>query len=169
MSTEIQHVVRITSESGEAWSSDWPSEALIQHWVARALASLPPSEVSVCIVDEQQGQALNKQWRGKDAATNVLSFPADLPDGPTPKPLGDVVLCAPVIAREAAAQSKALSDHWAHLLIHGVLHLRGFEHDNEATAEQMERLEVDILREIGIADPYFVEHNAVSPVTEAGA
>lgn len=164
-----QHVVRISSESGEQWSADWPSEALVQQWVTLALAPLPPSEVSVCIVDEVQGQALNKQWRGKDAATNVLSFPAELPDGPVPKPLGDVVLCAPVVASEAATQGKLLSDHWAHLLIHGVLHLRGFDHDNEATAEQMERLEVDILKEIGIADPYLAQDNDVSAVNEAGA
>lgn len=176
MTAADQHVVHITVDNPECWSAEWPSEwpsqVSIKQWVTLALELLPPSEVSVCIVDEVQGQALNKQWRGKDAPTNVLSFPAELPDGPVPKPLGDVVLCAPVIAGEAAGQGKSLSDHWAHLLIHGVLHLRGFDHDSEAAADHMERLEVDILKGIGVDDPYLadlVEQEHSSSVTEAGA
>ena len=169
MTMADQHAVRIRAGSGEPWSPEWPGEALIKNWVIEALEQLPPSEVSVCIVNEVEGRAINKKWRGKDSATNVLSFPAQLPDGPVPKPLGDIVLCAPVIAREALAQGKSLSDHWAHLLIHGVLHLRGFDHDSEDAAEHMEQLEVAILKGIGVNDPYLVERVHSSPVTGAGA
>lgn len=136
-----------------------------------ALAALPEdakvgvnpcasTRVHLRIVDEAEGHALNMRWRGKDAATNVLSFPSSLPealpDGSELKLLGDVVLCAPVIAREAAVQRKPLAHHWAHLVIHGVLHLRGYDHTESKAAEAMEQLECDLLQRLGIPDPYRV-------------
>ncbi len=115
-------------------------------------------QVHLRIVDEAEGRALNYRWRGKDSATNVLSFPSslpdELPDGTALTLLGDVVLCAPVIAREAAVQNKPLSHHWAHLVIHGVLHLRGYDHTTSGPAETMEQLERQLLEPLGIPDPY---------------
>jgi probable rRNA maturation factor len=163
MSALEEHVVHVSVVTSDYAAPELPSEALIKQWVALALEDEAPCEVSVCIVDEAEGRALNHQWRGKDAATNVLSFPAQQPDGPRPKPLGDVVLCAPIIASEAIEQGKSLMDHWAHLLIHGVLHLRGFDHDQSDTAARMEQKEVVMLKTLGVEDPY--QH----PVTEAGA
>ena len=114
--------------------------------------------VHLRIVDEAESHALNLRWRGKDSATNVLSFPSslpdELPDGTELKLLGDVVLCAPVIAREAAVQQKPLAHHWAHLVIHGVLHLRGYDHTESEAAETMEQRERELLAVLGMPDPY---------------
>ena len=108
------------------------------------------------IVDEAEGRALNERWRGRDHATNVLSFPAELPPGVALPLLGDLVVCAPVVAREAAEQGKAEADHWAHLVIHGTLHLLGFDHETEAEATVMEDLERALLAGLGIGDPYAI-------------
>ena len=116
------------------------------------------TRVHLRIVDEAEGRALNHRWRGKDSATNVLSFPSDLPselpDGTRLQLLGDVVLCAPAIAREAATQQKNVTHHWAHLVIHGVLHLRGFDHNEAEAAETMEQRERELLAKLDIPDPY---------------
>nr|WP_220484681.1 rRNA maturation RNase YbeY [Stenotrophomonas koreensis] len=138
-----------------------PTRPQFRQWVLAALSGAGrrfDSEVAIQLVDAAEGQAMNRQYRGKDYATNVLSFPADLPEG-LPEDfdfpqLGDLVICAPVVAREAAEQGKALGDHYAHLTIHGVLHLLGFDHVEEAEAEEMEALERQILASLGIADPY---------------
>ena len=138
-----------------------PTRPQFHQWVLAALSGAGrrfDSEVAIQLVDAAEGQAMNRQYRGKDYATNVLSFPADLPEG-LPEDfdfpqLGDLVICAPVVAREAAEQGKALGDHYAHLTIHGVLHLLGFDHVQEAEAEEMEALERQILASLGIADPY---------------
>lgn len=138
-----------------------PTRPQFRQWVLAALSGAGrrfDSEVAIQLVDAAEGQAMNQQYRGKDYATNVLSFPADLPEG-LPEDfdfpqLGDLVICAPVVAREAAEQGKALGDHYAHLTIHGVLHLLGFDHVEEAEAEEMEALERQILASLGIADPY---------------
>jgi len=138
-----------------------PTRPQFRQWVLAALNGAGrrfDSEVAIQLVDTAEGQAMNRQYRGKDYATNVLSFPADLPEG-LPEDfdfpqLGDLVICAPVVAREAAEQGKALGDHYAHLTIHGVLHLLGFDHVQEAEAEEMEALERQILASLGIADPY---------------
>lgn len=138
-----------------------PTRPQFRQWVLAALSGAGrrfDSEVAIQLVDAAEGQAMNRQYRGKDYATNVLSFPADLPEG-LPEDfdfpqLGDLVICAPVVAREAAEQGKALGDHYAHLTIHGVLHLLGFDHVQEAEAEEMEALERQILASLGIADPY---------------
>lgn len=135
--------------------------AQLQQWVVAALEEEAACEVSVRIVDLEEGAALNQQWRGQDHATNVLSFPACMPDGPQPKPLGDVVLCAPVVMQEALAQAKVPAHHWAHLLVHGVLHLRGYDHQNDRDAAQMEAKEVVILDRLGVDDPYRSERHEV--------
>jgi probable rRNA maturation factor len=136
-----------------------PSAASFRKWVAAALdRRIREADLSIRIVGEDEGRALNRHYRGKDYATNVLSFPAELPEG-LPKGvklplLGDLVICAPVVAREAAEQGKPLNDHYAHLTVHGALHLLGWDHENEADAEAMEALERQILAGLGVADPY---------------
>ena len=136
-----------------------PAAASFRKWVAAALAGrIREADLAIRLVDADEGQALNRHYRGKDYATNVLSFPAEVPEG-LPKNvkfplLGDLVICAPVVAREAAEQGKALKDHYAHLTVHGVLHLMGYDHIDEAEAEAMEALEIRILNQLGYADPY---------------
>lgn len=121
----------------------------------RRFAAAAGAEGALClrIVDAEESRALNHQFRGRDKATNVLSFPAasPLPDLPQ---LGDIVLCAPVIAREACEQGKMVRAHWAHMVVHGVLHLRGHDHQDDAEAAKMEALERRILAKLGFADPY---------------
>jgi probable rRNA maturation factor len=106
------------------------------------------------IVDEPEGAELNQAWRNRSAATNVLSFPAELPENPALRVLGDLVLCAPVVRREARAQGKPQAAHWAHLVIHGTLHLLGYDHTVESEAEVMEALECAVLAGLGFPDPY---------------
>ena len=138
-----------------------PAAASFRKWVKAAVDRAGrrfDSEVAIRIVDAAEGQAMNLQYRHKDYATNVLSFPAEVPEG-LPEDfdfpqLGDLVICAPVVAREAAEQGKALDDHYAHLTVHGVLHLLGFDHIEDDEAEEMEALERRILAGLGIADPY---------------
>jgi probable rRNA maturation factor len=134
-----------------------PASASFRRWIEAALKGAKrrkATEVSVRIVDTEEGQALNLQYRGRDYATNVLSFPVELPPGVDLPLIGDLVICAPVVAREAAEQGKKPADHWAHLTIHGTLHLLGYDHIDEAEAETMEALETKVLAELGIADPY---------------
>jgi probable rRNA maturation factor len=136
-----------------------PAAMSFRKWVAAALANrIREADLAIRIVGTKEGRALNRHYRGKDYATNVLSFPAELPEG-LPKNvkmplLGDLVLCAPVVAREAKEQKKPLAAHYAHLTVHGVLHLLGWDHDDEREAECMEQLEREILATMGIADPY---------------
>lgn len=132
-----------------------PSSVSFRRWVTVALQGrVKRADLGLRIVDEREGRALNRHYRGKDYATNVLSFPADLPPGVELPILGDIVLCAPVVAREAREQGKALNAHYAHLTVHGVLHLLGFDHEDEREAEAMELLEREILASLGIDDPY---------------
>ena len=134
-----------------------PAPASFRRWVEAALKGArrrKATEVAIRIVDADEGRALNLQYRGRDYATNVLSFPADLPPGLNLPLIGDLVICAPVVVREAAEQGKKPADHWAHLTIHGTLHLLGYDHIEEAEAEAMEGLETRVLAGLGIADPY---------------
>jgi probable rRNA maturation factor len=134
-----------------------PAPASFQRWAEAALRGArrrKPAELAIRIVDATEGRALNRDYRGKDYATNVLSFPAELPPGVALPLIGDLAICAPVVAREAAEQGKAERDHWAHLTVHGVLHLLGYDHIEEHEAEAMEALETRILAGLGIADPY---------------
>lgn len=131
-----------------------PPDQQIEQWVQTVLSGEGNVMVNLRIVDEAEGWALNKQWRGRDSATNVLGFPADVPPGSETRVLGDVVVCAPVVAREAVEQGKDLSHHWAHLVVHGLLHLLGYDHTDGTHAEVMEAREVEILAGFGIPDPY---------------
>ena len=137
-----------------------PDDDVVEAWVTRAVEAardLGDCEVSVRIVGAREIRALNRDFRGKDRATNVLSFPAGdvaaLPPG-EPELLGDVVVCADVVRDESAAQGKAVPDHWAHMLVHGTLHLLGYDHEAEPEADAMEALETTILGAHGIDDPY---------------
>jgi probable rRNA maturation factor len=132
-----------------------PAAGTLRAFAEAALAGRrEDGELSVRIVDADEGRALNRDYRDKDYATNVLSFPAELPPGVPLPILGDLVLCAPVIAREAAEQCKPLKHHYAHMLVHGVLHLLGHDHMDEAEAEAMEAIEREVLAGLGIPDPY---------------
>jgi len=113
-----------------------------------------PAELSIRIVGSREGRAMNRRYRGRDYATNVLSFPAELPPGVGPPLLGDIVISAPVVVREAREQGKSAHDHYAHLAVHGVLHLLGYDHRRERDAMRMETLETRTLASLGIADPY---------------
>ncbi len=139
-------------------ADDLPDDPGLMRWAEAAMDNRDAAAICIRIVDEAEGRALNLQWRGKDYATNVLSFPGSippgLPAGGLPTLTGDIVLCAPVVAREAAAQGKRPADHWAHLVVHGVLHLRGFDHTKAEQAAAMEQLEREILTGLGIDDPY---------------
>ena len=136
-----------------------PAAASFRKWVAAALEGrIREADLAIRIVDSEEGRALNRHYRGKDYATNVLSFPAELPEG-LPKGvkfplLGDLVICAPVVAREADEQGKPRNAHYAHLTVHGCLHLLGMDHIDPREAEAMEQLERDILAELGVPDPY---------------
>jgi probable rRNA maturation factor len=136
-----------------------PAATSFRKWVAAALAGrIREADLAIRIVGSKEGRSLNHHYRGKDYATNVLSFPAELPEG-LPKGvklplLGDLVLCAPVIAKEAAAQGKSVNAHYAHLTVHGVLHLLGWNHEDTREAECMEQLEREILAGLGLPDPY---------------
>jgi probable rRNA maturation factor len=136
-----------------------PAAVSFRKWVAAALEGrIREADLAIRIVGAKEGRALNRHYRGKDYATNVLSFPAELPEG-LPQDvrlplLGDLVLCAPVIAREAKEQGKPLAAHYAHLTVHGALHLLGWDHEDPREAECMERLEREILAGMGLPDPY---------------
>lgn len=134
-----------------------PAAASFRGWVEAALRGAKrrkATELSIRIVDTKEGRTLNREYRGKDYATNVLSFPVELPPGITLPLIGDLAICAPVVAREAKEQGKHPRDHWAHMTVHGVLHLLGYDHIDDAEAEAMEALETRILAGLGIADPY---------------
>ncbi len=111
-------------------------------------------ELTIRLVNNEESQQLNLQYREKDKPTNVLSFPFEVPEGIELNLLGDLVICAQVVAQEADAQNKALFDHWAHMVIHGCLHLMGYDHINDKDALEMEALEVEILAKLAINDPY---------------
>ena len=138
-----------------------PSAISFRKWVAAALdGRIREADLAIRVVDSKEGRALNRHYRGKDYATNVLSFPADvaegvkLPKGVKMPLLGDLVICAPVVAKEAREQGKPLNAHYAHLTVHGTLHLLGWDHEDECDAECMEKLEREILDGLGIEDPY---------------
>ena len=129
-----------------------PSPSSLRGWAQAALGTAS-GELTIRIVDEAESADLNGRFRRKPYPTNVLSFPyeAEALDEPV---LGDLVICAPVVAREAVEQHKDLRAHWAHMVVHGVLHLLGHDHENHAEAERMEAREREILAELGFADPY---------------
>ena len=135
-----------------------PTEEQIVQW---ATAAVQPEgdevEMTVRIVDEAESHELNLTYRGKDRPTNVLSFPFECPDEVELPLLGDLVICRQVVEREAAEQEKPLMAHWAHMVVHGSLHLLGYDHIEDDEAEEMESLETQIMQGLGFDDPYLVE------------
>ena len=131
-----------------------PLRPAIRRWARAALDvdGRRGGQITLRFVDEEEGRSLNRDFRHKDYATNVLSFVYDLPE--EAGLMGDLVLCAPVVAREAAEQGKPLAAHYAHLIVHGMLHLQGYDHEDEAQAAEMEALERDVLGRLGFPDPY---------------
>jgi probable rRNA maturation factor len=130
---------------------DLPTQAEFRKW-ARSALNLD-AEITLRLMDETEGRTLNRDYRGKDYATNVLTFPL----AEEPHLMGDIVLCVPVVLREAREQNKTSSAHFAHLTVHGVLHLRGYDHETEAEAELMETLETKIVTKLGYPDPYSIK------------
>lgn len=147
---------------GEAWGVQYaaprrgvPAAASFRRWIAAALAGVVRSGGgTVRVVDESESAALNEAYRGKRGPTNVLSFTFDPPPGWAVDYLGDLVICAPVVLREAQEQGKSARAHFAHLAVHGSLHLLGYDHQNAAEAQQMESCEIRIMNHLGFSDPY---------------
>ena len=138
-------------------SDDALSRAALAAFAASSAAQDEPCEVTLVLTDDDEMRELNRTWRGKDASTNVLSFPAGEPFGEAqgePSPLGDIVLAGETVIEEAKLRDIPASDHATHLVVHGMLHLLGFDHERDADAERMETLETKVLAGLGIADPY---------------
>ncbi|MBD8511725.1 rRNA maturation RNase YbeY [Photobacterium sp. CAU 1568] len=135
--------------------SGMPTEADFQRWLEAAVTPFQTeTEVTVRLVDEAESQALNSEYRGKDKPTNVLSFPFEAPPGVELELLGDLIICRQVVESEAREQSKPLFAHWAHMVVHGSLHLLGYDHIDDEEAEEMEALETEIMQGLGFANPY---------------
>ena len=134
--------------------SQLPTASQFRKWAKASIRV--DTEVTIRIVDTAEGRGLNNSYRAKDYATNVLTFPLTA----EPHLLGDIIMCAPVVAAEAATQHKTLEAHYAHLTIHGILHLHGYDHETEAQAELMEGLETAIVTKLGYADPYLITEDA---------
>lgn len=134
-----------------------PIESDVDAWVSAALVAAnqnSESELSIRVVNKSESQALNSQYRHKDKPTNVLSFPCDLPSDVDIALLGDLVICAELVQEEAGEQNKTATAHWAHLIVHGTLHLCGYDHIEDHEANEMEALEISILQTLGFDDPY---------------
>lgn len=156
---DVQRATSQTHLPGDDDFARWATAAVGNH---RAEA-----EIALRIVDADESQALNSQYRGKHKPTNVLSFPADIPEELGLPLLGDLVICAPVVAQEAEQQHKALTAHWAHMVVHGTLHLLGYDHIEDDDAEIMENLETRILAQLGFSDPYTpIDTHADAPIVE---
>jgi probable rRNA maturation factor len=136
-------------------SKQLPKQEHFQLWVDAVLNdATQESEVVIRIVDEEEMTQFNQQYRKKTGSTNILSFPFEIPDGVDSDLLGDLLVCAPVVEKESKQQNKELEHHWAHLIVHGTLHLLGHDHIDDAEAEEMEALEIKILKTIKIENPY---------------
>lgn len=146
MSSDVE--IQVASKEKEL-----PADEDFMQWTEAALENKDASVV-IRIVDEDESRQLNREYRGRDKPTNVLSFPFEVPPEVPSKHLGDLVICAPVVAEEAVQQGKPLLHHWAHMVVHGFLHLQGYDHLQEDDARRMESLECKLLREMGIPDPY---------------
>ena len=135
-----------------------PTEAQLQGWLdGTILGFQEEAEVTVRLVDEAESRELNHTYRGKDKPTNVLSFPFEVPPGMEMSLLGDLVICRQVVEKEAQEQGKPLEAHWAHMVVHGSLHLLGYDHIEDDEAEEMEALETEIMLALGYEDPYIAE------------
>lgn len=148
--------LQLAYEGDPAIAADIPAATALQQWADMVFVMLDlfDQEMTLRFVGIDESQALNSQFRGKDKPTNVLSFPFESPPGMEMPLLGDLVICAPVISQEAQEQGKLVSHHYAHMIVHGILHLLGYDHIDDAQAEEMEALEIRILAELDIDDPY---------------
>lgn len=173
-------IVDLIATEDQQASELLPDDADPQHWAETTLAQAARGgflsmdgqqqfQLSVKLVDEAESARLNSDYRGKNHATNVLSFPGQLPEEVrhllSAIPLGDLAICPAVVRREAIEQNKAVTAHWAHMLTHGVLHLLGLDHESDEQALIMESLEIDILNELGYPDPYHTPEQR-SPVSQ---
>ena len=145
--------IQLTLQNASA-AEQVPTKAQFKKWAKAALRV--DTQVTIRIVDAQEALVLNSTYRGKDYATNVLTFPLT----ETPHLMGDIIICAPVVVAEAAAQKKSIEAHFAHLTVHGVLHLHGYDHETEPQSELMESLEITILQKLGYANPYLITEDA---------
>lgn len=136
-------------------SNDIPSQDKIQQWLTFILPQfVNEAELTIRIVDEQESQYLNNLYRHKDRPTNVLSFPFESPVEMETPLLGDLVICKQIVQKEAQEQNKSLESHWAHMIVHGCLHLLGYDHIDDNEAQEMESIEIDIMADLGFANPY---------------
>ena len=151
-------VVTLELQRAVESQADLPDDDTFRRWVESVLSGHPePVELVIRLVDEAESRQLNLDYRGKDRPTNVLSFPFEAPPQVPSSLLGDLVICAPVVAREAEEQGKTLHAHWAHMVIHGLLHLLGYDHLNDEEAQQMESRERELLQQLNYPDPYTEE------------
>ncbi|MEZ8611165.1 rRNA maturation RNase YbeY [Vibrio sp. 10N.222.51.C8] len=152
MSIELDLQLAVENEQG------LPTEQDIQLWLDKTIPQFQENaELTVRIVDTQESHQLNHEYRGKDKPTNVLSFPFEAPPGIELDLLGDLIICRQVVEKEAEEQSKPLLAHWAHMVVHGCLHLLGYDHIEDDEAEEMESLETEIMQSMGFEDPYILE------------
>ncbi|WP_061019515.1 rRNA maturation RNase YbeY [Vibrio splendidus] len=152
MSIELDLQLAVENEQG------LPTEQDIQLWLDKTIPQFQENaELTVRIVDIQESHQLNHEYRGKDKPTNVLSFPFEAPPGIELDLLGDLIICRQVVEKEAEEQSKPLLAHWAHMVVHGSLHLLGYDHIEDDEAEEMESLETEIMQTMGFEDPYILE------------
>ena len=154
LTTEVTISDALISEVSESGDDDVPDPGLLQNWAAAAYLDKTPAIASLLVTTAAEIQQLNKQYRDKDRATNVLSFAMQSPEEVDICLLGDIVLCAAVIRQEAVQQSKSSSAHWAHMVVHGMLHLQGYDHIDDSEAEVMEALEIKIMKQLGFDSPY---------------
>lgn len=141
-------------------AKDIPDRFTLQHWVNNALENRRTSaELTIRIVDTEEMIALNETYRHKQGPTNVLSFPSEVPDEIDNEFLGDIIICSEIVRREAQEQHKLLQEHWAHMVTHGILHLLGYDHIKDDEAEQMEQLEIQLLKQLGFNNPYESERH----------
>ncbi|MEN8175169.1 MAG: rRNA maturation RNase YbeY [Pseudomonadota bacterium] len=152
--------VTLSLEVQNASDTDSPLEEQLRAWVMETVGDTRGDvELVIRIVDAAESRELNRNYRHRDRPTNVLSFPFEAPPEVVSDLLGDLVICAPVVVREAAEQGKALEAHWAHMVVHGVLHLMGHEHQNDREAAAMEDRERKILSGLGFPDPYPIDED----------
>lgn len=152
MSIELDLQLAVETEEG------LPSVDDFQQWLDKTVPLFQPqAELTIRIVDIEESQQLNHEYRGKDKPTNVLSFPFEAPPGIELDLLGDLIICRQVVEKEAIEQEKPQQAHWAHMVVHGTLHLLGYDHIDDDEAEEMESLETEILQSMGFEDPYLAE------------
>ena len=154
LTTDVTISDALSSEVAESGDDDVPEPGLLQSWAAAAYRDKKPAVASLLVTTADEIQQLNKQYRDKDKATNVLSFPMQSPEEVDVCLLGDIILCAAVIKDEAGQQAKSSEAHWAHMVVHGMLHLQGYDHIDNDDATEMEQLEISILAQLGFGNPY---------------